>query len=81
MEGDGEDGLSVVGEGFDFFPGVGIVDVNLLVLRSSDEQWLGRVEGEGPDEIGTVGEGFDFFPGVGIVDVDLVVKRSSGEQW
>ena len=61
-------------------PSICVVDVNLLVLRSSGEQWLGRVEGEGEDQMGMVGEGSDFFPGVGVVDVDLLVARSSGEQ-
>ena len=37
MEGDGEDGLSVVGQGFDDAPGVGVVDVDLLIKRSSGE--------------------------------------------
>ena len=58
MEGDGADGTGMVGEGFDDGPGVGVVDVDLVVARSSGEQWLGRVEGDGEDASGMVGECF-----------------------
>ena len=35
----------MVDEGFDFFPGLWVVDVD-LVVRSSGEQWLRKVEGD-----------------------------------
>ena len=62
-------------------PSICVVNVDRLVIRSSGEQWLGRVEGDGLDYIGVVGEGFDFYPGAGVVDANLLVLRSSGEQW
>ena len=71
----------MVGERFHFPPGTGVVDMNLLVVRSSGEQWLGRVEGDGRDGTGMVGKGFDFFPSAGVVDVNPRAARSNDEQW
>ena len=61
-------------------PSICVVNVDRLVIRSSGEQWLGRVESDGGDGLGMIGEGFHFFPGAGIVNADLFVARSSGEQ-
>ena len=80
MEGDGVDQIGMVGEGFHFFPGLGVVDVDLLVPRPGGEQWLGRVEGDAVESIGMIGEGFDDGPVVGVVDVNFRVPRSGGEQ-
>ena len=67
-----------VGQGFDFFPGVRVVYVNLPVVRRSGEQWLGRMESDGQDPCRSmVSKGFDFFAGVKIVYVDLAVGHSS----
>ena len=58
MEGDGEYVTGMVGESFDLCPGLGIIDVNILVARPSGEKWFGQVEGDGGDVIGMAGEGF-----------------------
>ena len=62
-------------------PSICVVNVDRLVIRSSGEQWLGRVESDGGDGFGMIGEGFHFFPGAGVVDVNRLVERPSGEQW
>ena len=62
-------------------PAIGIIYLDLVVARSSGEQWLGRVEGDGADRLGMVGEGLGQRPGAEVVDVDLFAARSGGEQW